>query len=400
MRIQTIADIHIGNHLRFARGTMEAGINRRGRLVLDAFGHVLQHELDEPDAFFIAGDLYDEVRPEPQLLAAGMRLLGDSIEWHNNPEPPTSIIVGNHEQASNLEGDHALGVFSRMARVVEKPQAYLEEGKQDEAGVLVWALPYRTDLRPQEYIESALAEMENRFDITTDYADAILLAHFGVEDQRTPPWLKGGHGSIHADVLHEIAAKAGISCVLAGDWHEHRSWRYDDGIEIVQIGALVPTGFDNPSNVAQLHPDRDPYGSVITWDNSKPKGKRCSRSVVQGPRFVKTKSSAEVEAALDEASDYGHELFVQVTASADAVTAMTRHIEELQARTTMPFHFEVVADHADVRRRIESAAISAKDAETTERAIAEYVFEMPLDEDLDPQEVNRLAQGFSKGGEA
>lgn len=383
MQIKLVADVHIGNHNRFARGTMKGGINARASKALDAFRRAVDQWDDPEHTLIVAGDLLDVVRPEPQLLAETQKILNGGCGLAH-------LLVGNHEQASDLPGDHALGVMHPVAMVTERPQVYVE------GGTLVWLLPYRADLKPEDYIESALAEIVNGSDLPS-HTHSILVGHFGIEDSRTPVWLRGGHGSIHANKLHEICQRAGISAVFAGDWHEHRSWVFDDGIELVQIGALVPTGFDNPSSVAQLDPANDPYGSVITWDSEKPPGERSSRSVVHGPRFVKTHSSAEVEQAIHDAATHGHSLYLQVTASADAVGEMTRHVESICEPHGDLVRFEVVADHKDVRRRIESAAMSARDAETTERAIAEYVGQMPLDDDLEPAEVNKLAQGFVKG---
>jgi len=399
VRVAAVADVHVGNRQRFARGTMKAGVNLRARLIVrvlaDAYMVACQQDCD---AFVIPGDLFDVVRPEPQLIAAVQQAFEDGA-GRGSGRPRVFILVGNHEQASGEPGDHALGPLAPVADVYERPLVKAVYGDDGEASLAMYMLPYSPSVPGNDYVEQALAHIELNVSVPSD--ESILFAHLGVEDSGTPVWLRGAHDSVKATVLADAMRKMGISCAIVGNWHDHRVWRFDDGIEIVQCGALVPTGFDNPSTPTNLGPDSDPYGSVIVWDSSRPRGHRCERIVMNGPRFVQSRSVSDVCNAIETGcADHGHKVFARVIASADAVPSITQSMNDLvSVQAGKDFWWEVVADHDDVKKRVASAAMSARDAQTTDRALAEYVFEMPLDDDLDRQRVLDLARQCIAGAE-
>lgn len=67
---------------------------------------------------------------------------------------------------------------------------------------------------------------------------------------------------------------------------------------VMQIGALCPSGFDNPG----LHG----YGTVAFWD-----GERLSWEELPGPRFCTVRSDEEEKAVVAEAAKLGHNLFLR-----------------------------------------------------------------------------------------
>ena len=128
------------------------------------------------------------------------------------------------------------------------------------------------------------------------------------------------------------------------------------------------------------------------WDTEEPA--RITRHVFDGPRFVKTRNVDEAIEALDESD----RAFVELLVSPDAVTQVREALAERltgweEARTRL----EIVADTRDVAKRIESAAISARESDTAERAVSEYVLNMPLDEDLERAEVLRVVRRLVAG---
>jgi DNA repair exonuclease SbcCD nuclease subunit len=385
MKIAVCADVHLGNHRKFARGTMVNGMNRRARETLRVFEDAMMvaAKLD-CGHFNVVGDLIDNVHPTPQLLARVMGSIEDSMARRDLIH---TLLVGNHDQASATPGDHALGVFATIGRVVDRPWVVTS------TTVDQYFIPYRSDVDGEHLIKQALSDIELTWDAGAA-ARRVLFVHLGIEDGRTPVWLRGAHDSIHVDKLHEICVTAGFAAVFAGNWHDHRRWVFDDGVEIVQCGALVPTGFNNLSTPLQIaDPPGDPYGSLITWDSEKPAGQRTERFVMNGPRFVKTKSTADARDAINDGLANGHIPYVQIEVSPDAVAEVNRVlVDELLVNPDDPYFFEVVADRADVQRRIEDAALSAKDAETTDRAIREWVEKMPAGEGIDRARVYKLVK--------
>lgn len=392
IKIAAVTDVHLGNHQRFARGTLKAGVNLRARLILDvirdAYTVACEHACD---AFVVPGDFLDIVKPEPQLYAEAHRIFA-----HDGP--PAYFLVGNHEQASDEDGDHALGPMRPYGEVIERPHAFVEEVEGLSVGV--YLLPYSPRLPGRDYVETSLSDIELRWDLSTP-DDSILFAHLGVEDSGTPVWLRGSHDSIKAADLADLMRKGGFSCAIVGNWHDHRVWRFDDGIEIVQCGALVPTGFDNPSTPDNLGADADPYGSLVIWDSSRPRGNRVTRVVCNGPRFVTGRSVQDVVNAIEEGTEHGHKVFARLIVSADAVQAVREELARpgviIHGQEGVNYWVEVVADHDDVKARVKTAAIAARDAQTTDLALAEYVGSMPLDGDLDRQRVLDVARGCIAG---
>lgn len=383
-RAAVVADVHVGNHRQHG-GTFTAGVNERCAKVLNVLGRSLELAVEEDvDAFVVAGDLLDVSKPRPQVLAELQRTFADArqhADWAN-------VLVGNHEQVSADPNDHALGVLRPVATVHERPTVLRLPGTEGAAVVMV---PY-SPMRGVEWLEVALdmALTEGKPE-----GPLLLAIHLGVEDKRTPPWLKGAHDSIRVDDLRDLCELHGIKSVVAGNWHDHRRWEFSGGLEVVQAGALVPTGWDNPST-PRLGPRSDPYGSVILWDTVLPEGGRLKRRVLPGPRFLKTSSVSEAVRAEAEAEKLGHDLYVRLTASPDAVKEAGEALREAGVERS-----EVVADPDDVRRRVEQAALSARDAETTERAVAEYVERAhPAGSELDAAEVLRLCKGYVAGRKA
>lgn len=317
-RVAFVADVHIGNH-GVMGGPRAAGINRRaaeGLAVLRAAYDTAAHL--GSSAFVVAGDLFDVDDPEPQLLAEAADILSGPV--------PAVLVVGNHDQHSSASGDHALGPLAAVPgiRVVEHPTVVpvLPRGgavagpSRAAPGAYLACIPY---LRAPaaEVIEKGLRAALNGMSGHPAPGQLAVVAHAGGMDAATPPWLRDAHDALpvtHLDAIMEGAsdlvfpANAAPMVAILGNWHDHKTWAFHDdpaGVPrgyglgpggtdaplpnvIVQCGALVPTGFDNPGAAPGM------YGSLILWDvppapppgYAVPPPPALYRFEVPGPRFV------------------------------------------------------------------------------------------------------------------
>jgi hypothetical protein len=106
----------------------------------------------------------------------------------------------------------------------------------------------------------------------------LILAHCGIVDEYTPFFLKEDKNAIYIDKLRQLKKEfPHFVGFAAGDWHERKHWHSAHGssLDILQVGALVPTGWDNPGGHG--------YGTLATWVSAN---EGWSWRVLAGPRFV------------------------------------------------------------------------------------------------------------------
>lgn len=248
MRVAIIADLHIGNHRLFG-GKTEAGVNARCAKTLASMERAYSLA-DETgcDTMVIAGDLYDTDAPSPQIIAKVAQIIQQRAGVME-----TVIIKGNHDSNSPAPGDHALGPLAPVARIVEAPETL---------GPLL-LLPFAPNAT--EWVSEAVAHGPA----------TIVVSHFGIANASTAEYLLAS--SVQIDMLRNLASQHKLSLWFSGDWHTHAVFP-SPGFTAVQIGALTPTGFNNPG--------MNGYGSVIIVDTDT---MRWARIEVPGPRFVYTK---------------------------------------------------------------------------------------------------------------
>lgn len=301
VRVGFVADVHLGNHAVMG-GPREAGINTRARGILD----VLRDAVDRAaslgcSALVVAGDLFDDDHPCPQLLAEAAEVL---TAWRTLP---VVLLVGNHDQRSTAAGDHALGPLAHTAgvRVVDAPtlvtvtpRGSASQGTPPPSThpatdayprlVYLACVPYRREAAASVIAEGVAAVMRG----VTPHHPLAVVAHAGVIDGSTPAWLRDAHDALPAETLAAILAGTtrealtdgvrhplprGPRIAVVGNWHGHAAWGMPPedyattphpatvpaplpaGPALVQCGALVPTGFDNPGGAGR-------YGSLIVWD--------------------------------------------------------------------------------------------------------------------------------------
>lgn len=87
-----------------------------------------------------------------------------------------------------------------------------------------------------------------------------------LSDSETPDFLS--HGALPVDTAFALCSEYNACAWLSGDWHSRKVWERG-GVTVAQVGALCPTGFDNPGLTG--------YGSVwtfedgrLTWVTSRP----------------------------------------------------------------------------------------------------------------------------------
>lgn len=354
MKIALVADVHCANH-KVMGGPVEAGLNRRCRQVLAALERAVARARDlDCAAFFVAGDLLDTTRPEPQVITAIQAVLVKARDPH--------LLVGNHELVSEQNGDHALGPFAPVATVVSAPAWK----RAVHEGVEVLCVPFQPgDAR--EWLPKVVAEqckgrgaMKHR----------ILLLHMGLEDERTPTHLKGSHESIPSEQVGQLCKNHGFEAAFSGDWHLHRVMGASN-LPVVQIGTLAPTGFDNPG-LDELH------GSLLVWDTEQ---QSLTREVIPGPRFIELRDGDRVPKLGD-----GYYLYAKIIASPSGVVEAVETLKWFIEAKDLAGG-EVVPDDTESRAAARTAATVARSAQTMEEAVAGFVGQMPLPEGVRREEV-------------
>jgi len=255
MRIAVVADVHIGNH-RVQGGKTRFGLNDRCRLTIETLESAYASaRRAQCTTMIIAGDLFDTPTPTPQMLARVISVMRDY------DDVDTIVLSGNHDQMSTSPGDNGLGPLAASDAAI-----VVDDGPDVMRELLL--IPFAPSMTIDD-LRRCVEKLPNC---------KIAFSHVGVEDDRTPPWLRG-HGVSASDVL-DLMESHGIYVWMSGDWHSAAEWRRGRHL-LAQIGALCPTGYDNPG---------DKYGYMRIIDTS---GMHTSVVPIPGPRFHSVASAAE-----------------------------------------------------------------------------------------------------------
>ena len=380
-KVAWIADCHLGNH-KVMGGPVRVGLNGRCREGLDVFRRAVALA-DEMGcaAGVVLGDLFDYWRPEPQLVRAVQEILRKArVRWF--------LLCGNHEQVSGQRGDHALAPLRGVARVVDRPTRISVK----ESEVLL--VPFVPGRPAREWVAEALRSFGPAS------RPRAVGVHAGVSDAQTPPWLAESLDQVPAQLLADEARRCGASAAFAGNWHSHRSWqlrandppplRSRSSVGVVQVGALVPTGWDNPG--------LDGYGGLVVWDGCVGASEFHE---LDGPRFLSVRGLVEARKFL---ALYGEDERAWWRVRATACASERAAVEDLLRGAGLR-GWEVLADPAEVRAEARTAAMAARGADTFDAAVEGFVRGMPLPAgltDADRPEVAALvrqyvAQGAARG---
>ena len=368
------ADAHLGNHRRFG-GEMRGGLNDRARHCVAVLERCVEVAQKFPAHYHIIGlgDLFDTDRPNPQLLAAARNALLLNALGHDatTKRSETRLLVGNHDQHSLEDGDHALDVLaesyigSRNIRVYERPS---HVGRDGMHFILIPFAPKKA----ADHIAAGLKEVLPHG--PADKGPTVLCIHAGIRDADTPWFLREAEDAVDVEELAALAKEFGVTHVFAGNWHNHKRWTYQH-VEIVQVGSLIPTGFD----------DATPFhGCAVLHDN-----RTIEMIDLPGPRFVRASTVEELESYAASLVK-GCTLYVDWRGSAEDHAALEA-IRRLDATTDSGLAV------ASIERTLGSdgarAAVAAVGGVSLEEAVVTYVGGLALDEDM-AAEVVKLAKGY------
>ena len=269
MRPVFVADVHVGNHKRWG-GPVVSGLNSRAKEIVDALANAVKFANDKGEPLVVLGDLFDTATPSPQMVWAVGEVLNKANKCY--------VLLGNHEYRSAATGDHALKPLGWLPDVVVIDEPTLIDD--------VLFIPYQSG-PACEWLPEVLASFDER-ELRDRVKPAVCL-HLGIADDETPPWLKGSHDSITIDQLTSLSKRYGFREVYAGNWHKHQTWDcylvgLSENLRVVQVGALVPTGFDNAGLTG--------YGSLVTRNAD-----RVDRVEVDSVRYIMSDDIDEISRA-------------------------------------------------------------------------------------------------------
>lgn len=365
MKVAFIADTHLANHKKWGTPTYGsvAPVNTRALDILSVISAARRRADEEGCShLFVLGDVFDTTCPSPQLIAECQRAFATTGDLQ------VHLMIGNHDQQSPAKGDHALVALDglRNCHVYEKADTVYLDG---EGAVML--LPYHPG-RADEYLVEEVRDIAR----APKGKPTALGLHLGLRDDDTPAWLQNAHDSFPVNRLHELGA---LDLVVAGNWHERKQF----SPAIWQLGALVPTGFDNPGF--------DRYGSLMIWD-----GKKARVIELDGPRFIRC-------TGLDGARKAMQEIERRATGWTTYVSVRCRLDEREDAQELFELYdhryYEVLTDKAAAEDAARSAATAAAYASTDsiQSAVRAYVERMALPADIVREEVLGRALNYVAG---
>ena len=353
MTTHFVADVHIGNHRRFG-GRLISGVNSRASEVVDILSEAVKLANSKGEPLMVLGDLCDTPRPTPQLLSA----IGKALTPLKDCSGPVILLVGNHDRASMGDNDHALAPLGWIegVEVVDTPRIVKAVSADSQEHLI--CIPHRPE-PASEWLEDAVAALNPP-------KGGVLCVHLGIEDKNTPWFLQGSADSIHIKVLRKLVKKHSLAAVFAGNWHDRREWEGPNGEPIVQVGALVPTGFDNPGLKG--------YGSVYRYSEGE-----TSYTELAGPRYATYRAANGLETTLDEIarSDIANYLRARYVTDSQTLIEGESEVEHLKTHDALD---ELLVEVAV--KNMQEAAISAaegvKKGVSFDEVLANYVAEMDL----------------------
>ncbi len=341
MRTACVADCHVGNHAIHG-GPTEAGLNRRCRLVLDTLRRaVVRADTLGCERFVVAGDLFDTVRPTPQMVSATIEAL--LVAQRRSSSMEIVVLLGNHDQVSTADGDNAIAVLRHAGiQVIESTEV------RDE----ICYIPFQPgDARV--WVPEALKAAKGC---------KVVITHVGIADDKTPAFLLDAKDALPLSLVL-ASLPEGVRAFAAGNWHGNRNWKETNPSRmVVQIGALCPADYGddqvatgsllllNAQGVESM--DRIPGPRFYSWVGYDPEGGELSRA----------------------ASQWSH---VRVTCAPEHMAARRQQLLELQATDPRLIDFDVRPD-ASAKEAVREASKRAAAVVGLEPALQGYLGRLPL----------------------
>lgn len=356
MKIAFIGDVHLANH-RYQGGELKAGLNARFRTTLRAVEEALGWaESQGCTDVVILGDVFDTPKPLPQQLAA-LRVVLASFSG------AVHVLVGNHDRVSSEEGDHGLGPLSLDGVFVYDKPSFI-----GDSTVQVLLCPFN-DRPVKEWLPSLLKD--TKWGYFNGQAQRLVCGHFGLWDRQhaaSQPWLTNANDAIDVETVVPMLAAHQVKHLYVGNYHTHFRWE-KDGVTLHQVGALQPTGFDNPGFA---------YGVVETWPND-------AHTVVTGPRFVVVGSGAELAKASTRADEEGCWIHADWRVAPEAYAETVEAVAMLQegehpidGGPILRGTVEVHVDRKYSKLRAAQAAGAARSSDTLIEAVHAFVEKHPM----------------------
>jgi predicted phosphodiesterase len=353
-KIGIIGDVHVGNHAKLG-GLKTCGINERCESVLQSLDNAVSlANVEDVDALIILGDLFDNPRPSPQMI----KRVQDAIE-----KCPTIIIAGNHDQCSDRADDNALGPLMAVSEVLDMPDVIALDG------VDLICVPYQAG-NCEEWLH---AEVKSLVQISKA-PKRLLVFHAGIIDDDTPSFLRDSSAAIRAEVLFNLCSEFNIDTAFAGHWHNMRRWEFFDtkrskNVDVLQAGALVPTGWNNPGM---------DYGALYLYDVSAKTGENISTVTVPGPRFITASLDDDLGVVQGgKASGQPNKLYLRLQVTEKDVSLGETILKAgIQSGTIEQGILDISSTQTDLVAK--KAACATRSAETLDEALAVYTEKMVL----------------------
>ena len=354
-----VADCHLGNFRQWGGETAPDGLNVRGRLTLETLGRALKIAHKSSQRLVIGGDLFDQRRPEPAIIAGCASVLHD----YTAAEVPldVEVIPGNHDtiDGSAVGGNTACATVQEVCNVHHGwTDVPVTNGHNVE--VFIRLIPFNGGKKPMaQFVDEVMTNFKAKGELRA------IATHVGVVDDDTPPWLRDAQDAMHKDKLFDAMDREDVAVAFVGNYHQHREWERG-GRKIVQVGVLNPRGFGDAG--------LDDVGGIAFWD-----GDKVTWEQVAGPRFLKINVGSETPKAPPNCS-----VFVRYEDIGLASSVVEKATADLGYAG-----YELVPQEAGVLERIDADKPS-KLVESAEEALVEWVAKAPLPEGTGKTEVTDM----------
>ena len=352
MRVGVVADVHLWNHRQFGEPTEYAGVNTRALYTLRALEATVRGAFEGLGCakLVVAGDLFHNPDPNPQLIEAAYRSFGPWAEH-------VVLAPGNHDMESEMPCHHAMTPLGIGGCTVADAAA-------DDGRTVV--LPYRRS--------DVLRYLEGLCHV----AGKAVVGHFGIVHKGTPAHLRTSSEAVTEGALREWMRAEKVWAVVAGDWHRHYLSE-KGGRCVVQVGALAPWSWSDSSTLGELHRSQDPYGKLIVLDFDE---RRVEVWTTPGPRFVRLAlphgtpvSQVEdrvFEAVRQLADAERYVLFFDITAPRERIEDAKGLAERLECDMPCTTHTRVRED-VDLAAEVDKVRERVRKAQRLHDAVREYV---------------------------